>query len=197
MVVSIESKILSEYPGLILNKNLPVVLTDDMLRVGSYVLASRLFDTLTSELFVASILEFFKPYVSGVFFRTDRTSTATSDGAARKHESNRVVHCFSLTYWGNIGDDDVKTMLDDIIYAIQETEISTDRGMCFLRTAIGDKYILTQGVSIETAFPTKYYRELMRLGYDVHYIDFEKDQLAALKQLAEAKNEEVLKGTSH
>lgn len=194
---SIESKILKEYPGIVLNKNMPVVITDDMLRVGGYAPARRLFDTTTSQLFVASILEFFKPDVTGVFFRTDSTSKATSFGAATKYQAHRVAHCFTMTYWGDICEDDVKMMLDDIIYAIQEDEIATDRGICLLRTVVGDHYIFTQGVSIESAFPTSYIQQLSGLGYDVHYIDSEREQINALKMIAEAKNEEVLKNASN
>lgn len=195
---SIESKILMEYPELVLNKDLPVVVTDDMQHVGGYIPAQALFKTIVSELMIDSVIDLFKPELeTDTFFRTDSISRITSSGTARKDMASRIGHCFTLTYWGDISLADTRAMLDDIVFAIEEKEVPTDRGICLLRTAIGDNYILTQGVSIEPAFPTKYYMQLSRLGYDVFYLDSEKEQLETLKRISEARNEEVLKSTSH
>lgn len=135
----IEFKILNKYPGLVLNKNLPIIITDDLRRVGGYVPARRLFDTIVSELFVASIYEFLKPELEGTaFFRTDGIARVTSQGYAKKDMANRVAHCFALTYWSDISEGDASTMLNDIIFASQEDEVATEYGICWLRTAIGD-----------------------------------------------------------
>lgn len=200
-IESIESKILNEYPELVLARDEPVTITDDMQRIAWSITPRGLFDAAIEELFAANIPGFFTTDNSEQFFtpNCDGVRKYTSNAHAKKVKADRVAQCFTLTCWGPALDfQAIGQMIEDVeVLKPEIAELNDRHGRSLLRTVVGDRYILTHAVTIEPAFPTKYIRELMRLGYDVHYIDSEQEQLDALRTLAEAKNEEVLEGTSH
>ena len=201
MVESIESKILMEYPELELTSDEPVIVTDNMLRVAWTITPRGLFDAAIHELFARNISDFFRPDNNDMCFASENDGVRkyTSKGLARKVRADRVAQCFTLTCWGSAFDfQTIGRMIEDAAALKPKIAALEERyGRSLIKTVVGDRFVFTHAVTIEPAFPTKYIRELSNLGYDVHYIDSEQEQLEALRQLAEAKNEEVLKGTSH
>ena len=202
MFDDIEQQILGEYPELELIKGKPVIVTDNMKRVAWSIMPRWLFDEVIHELFSKNISDFFWPNQNEMFFAPNMQEgnnirKYTSVGLVRKIGADRIAQCFTLTCWGPAFDfQAIGRMIDDITALKPKTEELDDRyGRSLLRTVVGDRYVITHAVTIEPAFPTEYIRQLGRLGYDVHYIDSEQEQLEALKTLAEAKNEEVFKDT--
>lgn len=202
MINDIEKQILGEYPELELIKDKPVIVTDNMKRVAWSITPRWLFDEVIHELFSRNISDFFWPNQNGMFFAPnmpegDSIRKYTSVGLARKVGTDRIAQCFTLTCWGPAFDfQAIGTMIEDITALKPEIAALADRyGRSLLRTVVDNRYVITHAVTIEPAFPTEYTRQLDRLGYDVYYVDSEQEQLEALKTLAEAKNEEVLKYT--
>jgi hypothetical protein len=202
MVDNIKQQILREYPELELIINKPVTVTDNMLRVAWTITPRWLFDEMIQKLFERNISNFFRPNNNKMFFEPDKQEDNdirkyTSVGLLTKIESDRIAHCLTLTCWGSEFDfQTICEMIESVTAAEPKIEALNERyGRSLIKTIFGDRYVLTHAITIEPAFPTRYIQELSNLRYDVHYTSAEQEQLEAIKQLAEAKNEEVLKGT--
>jgi hypothetical protein len=195
---TIESMILREYPELELISDEPVKVNDNMIRVAWTITPREAFDKAIHELFAHHISDFFRSENDRLFIPEGDNNGVrkyTSTCLAKKVKCDRVAHCFTLACWGPALDFDAVCKM---IGGVDEPDVAAldERyGRSLMKTVVGDRYVFTHCITIEPAFPTKYIRELSNLGYDVHYISSEEEQLENLRQLAESKNDEVLKST--
>jgi hypothetical protein len=187
-----------EYPELELTSDEPVIITDNMLRVAWTITPREAFDKAIQELFAHHISDFFRPVDDRLFIPGGDNNSIrryTSTCLAKKVKFDRVAHCFTLACWGPALDFDALCKMIEGIANPDVAALEERYGRSLIKTVVEDRFVFTHAVTIEPAFPTKYIRELSNLGYDVQYTSSEEEQLEALRQLAEAKNEKVLKGT--